>query len=75
MYYFTALAIGAEGAEFWPVTLGSSIQILATVLDLVASWFYMRPMVRLLASSSRVRARPALLGITLPEEPTSQERV
>jgi arylsulfatase A-like enzyme/uncharacterized membrane protein YbhN (UPF0104 family) len=33
MYYFTALAIGAEGAEFWPVTLGSSIQILATVLS------------------------------------------
>jgi uncharacterized membrane protein YbhN (UPF0104 family) len=33
MYYFTALAIGAVGAEFWPVALGSSIQILATVLS------------------------------------------
>jgi arylsulfatase A-like enzyme/uncharacterized membrane protein YbhN (UPF0104 family) len=33
MYYFTALAIGAKGAEFWPVVLGSSIQILATVLS------------------------------------------
>ena len=33
MYYFTALAIGAVGAEFWPIALGSSIQILATVLS------------------------------------------
>ena len=33
MYYFTALAIGAVGAQFWPVVLGSSIQILATVLS------------------------------------------
>jgi arylsulfatase A-like enzyme/uncharacterized membrane protein YbhN (UPF0104 family) len=33
MYYFTALAIGATGAEFWPITLGSTIQILATVLS------------------------------------------
>jgi arylsulfatase A-like enzyme/uncharacterized membrane protein YbhN (UPF0104 family) len=33
MYYFTALAIGAAGAEFWPVVLGSTVQILATVLS------------------------------------------
>lgn len=33
MYYFTALAISAEGAAFWPIVLGSSIQILATVLS------------------------------------------
>ena len=33
MYYFTALAIGATQAEFWPVAFGSSIQILATVLS------------------------------------------
>jgi len=33
MYYFTALAIGATGAEFWPIAFGSSIQILATVLS------------------------------------------
>jgi arylsulfatase A-like enzyme/uncharacterized membrane protein YbhN (UPF0104 family) len=33
MYYFTALAIGAKGAEFWPIAFGSSIQILATVLS------------------------------------------
>ncbi|HEX2485454.1 MAG TPA: sulfatase-like hydrolase/transferase, partial [Myxococcota bacterium] len=33
MYYFTARAISAPGVEFWPVVLGSSIQILATVLS------------------------------------------
>ncbi len=33
MYYFTALAIKAPGAELWTITLGSSIQILATVLS------------------------------------------
>jgi arylsulfatase A-like enzyme/uncharacterized membrane protein YbhN (UPF0104 family) len=33
MYYFTALAISATGAEFWPIVLASSIQILATVLS------------------------------------------
>jgi uncharacterized protein (TIRG00374 family) len=33
MYWFTALAIGATQAKFWPTVLGSSIQILATVLS------------------------------------------
>jgi arylsulfatase A-like enzyme/uncharacterized membrane protein YbhN (UPF0104 family) len=33
MYYFTALAIGATAAEFWPVTFASSIQIFATVIS------------------------------------------
>ncbi len=33
MYYFTALAISAQGAEFWPIAFGSSIQIFATVLS------------------------------------------
>ncbi|MBW2395215.1 MAG: sulfatase-like hydrolase/transferase [Deltaproteobacteria bacterium] len=33
MYYFTAVAISAVGAEFWPIVLGSSLQILATVLS------------------------------------------
>ncbi len=33
MYYFTALAIGAQGARFWQVTFGSSIQIFATVIS------------------------------------------
>jgi arylsulfatase A-like enzyme/uncharacterized membrane protein YbhN (UPF0104 family) len=33
MYYFTAMAIGARNAEFWPIAFGSSIQILATVLS------------------------------------------
>jgi hypothetical protein len=33
VYYFTALAIGVVGAEFWPVVFGSTIQILATLLS------------------------------------------
>ncbi len=33
MYYFTARAINAAAGEFWTITLGSSIQILATVLS------------------------------------------
>ncbi len=33
VYYFTALAIGVATAEFWPITFGSTIQILATLLS------------------------------------------
>lgn len=33
VYYFTALAIGVTAAAFWPITFGSTIQILATVLS------------------------------------------
>lgn len=33
MYFFTALAIGAEHARFWEVTFASSIQIFATVIS------------------------------------------
>jgi len=33
VYYFTALAIGVTAAQFWPITFGSTIQILATVLS------------------------------------------
>jgi arylsulfatase A-like enzyme/uncharacterized membrane protein YbhN (UPF0104 family) len=33
MYYFTAVAISAKGAEFWPIAFGSSIQIFATVVS------------------------------------------
>lgn len=33
MYFYTALAIGAEGADFWKVTFGSSIQIFVTVIS------------------------------------------
>ncbi len=33
MYFYTALAIGAEGAKFWEVAFGSSIQIFATVIS------------------------------------------
>ncbi len=33
MYYFTALAVGAAGADFWEVTFASTIQIFATVIS------------------------------------------
>ncbi len=33
VYYFTALAIGVSTAEFWPITFGSTIQILATLFS------------------------------------------
>jgi preprotein translocase subunit SecD len=40
---------------------------LSTLLDLVASWMYMRPAVKLATRSPRLRAKPALLG--LPADP------
>lgn len=33
VYYFTALAIGVVGAQFWPIVFGSSIQVLATLFS------------------------------------------
>lgn len=33
VYFFTALAIGVVGAQFWPIVFGSTIQILATLLS------------------------------------------
>jgi len=33
VYYFTALAIGVAGAEFWPIVFGSTIQIVATLFS------------------------------------------
>lgn len=32
VYFFTALAIGVAGAQFWPIVFGSTIQILGTIL-------------------------------------------
>jgi hypothetical protein len=33
VYFFTAIAIGVVGARFWPITFGSTVQILATLLS------------------------------------------
>jgi hypothetical protein len=33
VYYFTALAIGVTTAQFWPITFGSTIQILGTLFS------------------------------------------
>ncbi len=38
---------------------------LSTVLDLVASWFFMRPAVALLTRSDRIARRPGLLGVAM----------
>ncbi len=32
VYFFTALAIGVVGAQFWPIVFGSTIQILGTIV-------------------------------------------
>jgi hypothetical protein len=42
---------------------------LATLLDLVVSWFFMRPAVVLLGRWKRVQAHPGLLALTPPDEP------
>jgi hypothetical protein len=31
VYFFTALAIGVVGAQFWPIVFGSTIQIMGTI--------------------------------------------
>lgn len=54
LYYFTVGSV--RGFAFY---LG-----LSTILDLVASWFLMRPAVMLLARSSYFQTRPRMLGIT-----------
>lgn len=33
VYFFTALAIGVVGAQFWPIVFGSTIQIFATLFS------------------------------------------
>jgi hypothetical protein len=33
VYFFTALAIGVVGAQFWPIVFGSTIQIFATIFS------------------------------------------
>jgi preprotein translocase subunit SecD len=49
---------------------------LSTLLDLVASWMYMRPAVKLATRSPRLRAMPRLLGLPAeaPEPPERRGR-
>jgi preprotein translocase subunit SecD len=41
---------------------------LSTVLDLVASWFFMRPLAFVMAESDWFQSRPGLLGVHTPKE-------
>ena len=75
MYYFTALAIGAVGAEFWPIVFGSSIQILATVVSpFTIAGEGIREAAQMLLLGSMIGAGPAIvsaaLGFWAAEAPT-----
>lgn len=75
MYYFTALAIGADGATFWEVTFASSIQILATVLTpFTIGGEGVREAAQALLLSSQIGAAAAalsaFLGFLAAEAPT-----
>jgi len=66
LYYFTARAISAAGAEFWPIVLGSSIQILATVLSPVTiAGEGIRELAQLVLLQKLIGAGPAIVSAAL----------
>ena len=66
MYYFTALAIGAVGAQFWPVVLGSTVQILATVLSpITIAGEGIRELAQLLVLQHMIGAGAAVISAAL----------
>jgi arylsulfatase A-like enzyme/uncharacterized membrane protein YbhN (UPF0104 family) len=66
MYFFTALAISAPGAEFWPIVLASSIQILATVLSPVTiAGEGIRELAQLVLLQNMIGAGPAIVSAAL----------
>lgn len=66
MYYFTTLAISAPGAEFWPIVLASSIQILATVLSpFTIAGEGIRELAQLMLLQNMVGAGPAIVSAAL----------
>jgi arylsulfatase A-like enzyme/uncharacterized membrane protein YbhN (UPF0104 family) len=66
MYYFTALAIGATGAQFWPVVLGSTVQILATVLSpITIAGEGIRELAQLLVLQHMIGAAAAVISAAL----------
>ena len=46
---------------------------LATILDLVVSWFFMRPAVIVAGRSKRLRNRAAAFGISVPDVPATPQ--
>src|SRR5262245_20849644 len=66
MYYFTALAIGAVGAQFWPVVLVSTVQILATVLSpITIAGEGIRELAQLLVLQHMIGAGAAVISAAL----------
>ncbi len=66
MYYFTARAISAPGAEFWPIVLASSIQILATVLSpITIAGEGIRELAQLVLLQNMIGAGPAIVSAAL----------
>ncbi|MEE2662931.1 MAG: sulfatase-like hydrolase/transferase [Myxococcota bacterium] len=66
MYYFTTLAISAPGAEFWPIVLASSIQILATVLSpFTIAGEGIRELAQLMLLQNMIGAGPAIVSAAL----------
>jgi len=66
LYYFTARAISAPGAEFWPIVLASSIQILATVLSPVTiGGEGVRELAQLVLLQNMIGAGPAIVSAAL----------
>lgn len=69
-----ASLIGA-GVLYWltvgPVRGFALYLGLATIIDLIASWFFMRPAVILLGRNKRLRDRPGLFGLPAATEETA----
>ena len=66
MYYFTALAIGAQQAHFWEVAMASTIQIFATVLaPFTIAGEGVREIVQALLLAHRIGASQSILSAAL----------
>jgi preprotein translocase subunit SecD len=73
-----AVSLIGAGLLYW-LTVGSVRGFafylgLATILDLVASYFFMRPAVSLLSRTRLARRRPSLFGIPVPAAPPAAAR-
>ena len=63
MYFFTALAVGAATAQFWEVTLASTIQIFATVMSpFTIAGEGVREVVQALLLAKRIGASESVLS-------------
>jgi hypothetical protein len=74
-YFFTALAIGATHADFWEVSLASTIQIFATVMSpFTIAGEGVREIVQTLLLARRIGTSPSIisaaLGFWAAEAPT-----